>query len=113
MADIYVRSTDGLDADSGATWALAKATLVGAAAIDAAGDRIFLSDNQAESTAAAVSVVLAGSLVSKTQLLSVDDSTGEPPTALLKGASVTTTGANAISVEGYAYIHGVAFNCGT
>mgnify|MGYP003394608494 FL=1 len=48
MADRYGRSTDGADGDGGTTWALAKATLAGLAAIDAAGDRIFLSQAHAE-----------------------------------------------------------------
>ena len=38
MANIFVRSTDGSDADSGATWALAKAPLTGAAGVAASLD---------------------------------------------------------------------------
>jgi len=37
MTQLYVRSTDGSDSDNGTTWALAKATATGAAAIEAAG----------------------------------------------------------------------------
>ena len=37
MAVLYVRSTDGDDADNGSTWALAKATLAGAFAAAAEG----------------------------------------------------------------------------
>ena len=59
MATIYVRSTDGNNADNGSTWALAKATIAGAAAIDAAGDTVFVSDAHAESTAGAVTLTFA------------------------------------------------------
>lgn len=116
MADIRVRSTDGSDADNGTTWALAKATLAGAAAIDAAGDTIVVSSVHAESTAAAVSLAWAGTAAAPTRILSVDDS-ADPPTALLPGASITTTGANGITLASastqYAYWNGFTFNCGT
>ncbi len=52
MANIYVRSTDGNDADSGATWALAKATLGGALAIATSADTIWVSQNHAETAVA-------------------------------------------------------------
>lgn len=113
MADIYVRSTDGADADSGATWALAKATLTGAAAIDAAGDRIFLSSSHAETTAAAVTFALAGTLAQPTMVLSVNDSAA-PPTASSSGASITTTGTSGITFTGTSiYVEGLQFFCGT
>lgn len=116
MATIRVRSTDGNDADDGTTWALAKATLTGAAAIDAAGDTIVVSSVHAESTAAAVSINLAGSLASPTRILSVDDS-ADPPTALLPGATITTTGASPITLPDntsrYLFLEGLIFNCGT
>ena len=116
MATIRVRSTDGSDADNGTTWALAKATLTGAAAIDAPGDTIVVSSVHAESTAAVLSLAWGGNAAAPTRVLSVDDS-ADPPTALLPGASVTTTGASSLVIlEGNgnnAYIHGLTFNCGT
>lgn len=114
MADIYVRSTDGSNADNGSTWALAKADLTGAAAIDAAGDRLLLSDNHSESTASALSFALAGTTASPTQILGVDDS-AEPPTAMLAGATVATTGASGIAFTGATglYVNGVTFSAGS
>ncbi len=116
MATIRVRSTDGNDADDGTTWALAKATLTGAAAIDSAGDTIVVSSVHAESAAAAVSLAWAGTAAAPTRILSVDDS-ADPPTALLPGASVTTTGASNITLvtsnSNNVYAHGITFNCGT
>ena len=40
----YVRSTDGSDASDGLTWANAKATLAGALAVAAAGERMEVGD---------------------------------------------------------------------
>lgn len=91
MADIYVRSTDGSDTDNGSTWALAKATGAGAAAVDAAGDRVFFSQNHAESTAAAVTWAWAGTSPSPVQLICGNDA-AEPPTSLATTATITTTG---------------------
>lgn len=112
MADIYVRSTDGSNADSGATWALAKADLTGAAAIDAAGDTIWLSQSHAESTAGAVSIALAGTPASPVRVLCGNDAAA-PPTALASTASVTTTGANTLAISGSAYFYGVNFTVGS
>lgn len=110
MANIYVNSVDGGNADNGSTWALAKATLTGAAAIDAAGDTIYVSDNHAESPAGSITLSFAGTLASPTRLLCVDDS-AEPPTALATTASVAVTGANNITIGGCLYAYGIFFNC--
>lgn len=112
MADIYVRSTDGSDADNGSTWALAKATLAGAAAIDAAGDVIYISDNHAESSAAAQSIALAGTNASPVRVICGDDA-AEPPTAVSTAGSVTTTSANSITLSGSASFYGLTFSAGT
>ena len=112
---LYVRSTDGSDADNGTTWALAKASVAGAAAIDSTTDnRIWLSDNHAESNAAAQSWAFAGTLATPTWVVCVDDAgSPEPPTALATTATVTTTGANGITITGNVYVYGVTFNVGS
>lgn len=110
MPDYYVRSTDGNNADSGATWALAKADLHGPTW--AAGDRIFVSDNHAQSTAGAVIITTNGAVASPTQILGVDDA-AEPPTSLSTAPSVTTTGAFSITVSGACYVEGLNFFVGT
>jgi hypothetical protein len=116
MANIYVRSTDGSNADNGSTWALAKADLAGAAAIDAAGDTIYVSQAHAESTAGAITVAFAGTLASPTRIIGGNDG-AEPPTAVSTAPTVTTTGANAITLNsssgGQVYIYGINFSCGT
>lgn len=112
MADIYVRSTDGVNTDDGSTWALAKLDLAGAAAIDAAGDTIYVSDNHAESTGTSVTLNLAGTAASPTKVLCVDDS-AEPPTALATTATVTTTGGSSLTINGFVYFYGITFYVGS
>lgn len=114
MANLYVRSTDGSDADNGSTWALAKATLSGAAAIDSAGDVIYVSDAHAESTAGAITIALAGTAASPTKIICGDDA-AEPPTTSTTTGTITTTGASAITLTngGSAFYQGLGFYCGT
>ena len=115
MAVRYVRSTDGSDADNGTTWALAKATLTGVAAIDTAGDTLWVSDNHAESTASAVSLALAGTAASPTRVVCGDDA-AEPPTAVATTGTVTTTGNSTITLfsgGGYGYVYGLSFIAGS
>ena len=114
MANIYVRSTDGNNADSGATWALAKATLVGADAIDAAGDTIYVSQNHAESTAASITMGFAGTIGSHTRIICGNDA-AEPPTTLATGATITTTGGSPINLNqggGGLFVYGLTFRPG-
>jgi hypothetical protein len=111
MANIYVRSTDGSDSDNGSTWALAKATATGAAAIDAAGDTIYLSDAHSESTASAVTIALAGTVAAPTKVIAGDDA-AEPPTAVAT-ATIATTGANALIITGSAYFEGLILIAGS
>lgn len=108
MANIYVRSTDGSDADNGSTWALAKATLMGAAAIDAAGDTIWLSQSHAESGSDALTFGIAGTNATPSRILCGNDAAG-PPTSLTTGAKITTTAttASALVLQGSGYMYGV------
>ena len=108
----YVRSSDGSDADNGSTWALANASLAGAMVDHAAGDRVWVSDAHAESTASAQTITMPGTLANPTQILCGDDA-AEPPTALATTGTVTTTGANAIAINGVGYVRGLTFDAGT
>lgn len=113
MADIYVRSTDGSDADNGSTWALAKATLNGAAGIDVAGDNIYISQSHAESNAAVVTWNFAGTITSPVKIIGVNDA-AEPPTSMAATKpSISTTVANSITVNGSVLFDNVAFNLGS
>lgn len=115
MADIYVRSSDGSNSDNGSTWALAKATLAGAAAIDAAGDTIWVSDAHSESSGSTQTITLAGTADSPVRVLCCDDTGNpEPPTALSTGAVVATTTSSPILITGgHAYIYGIHFHAGS
>ena len=112
MANLYVRSTDGSDADNGSTWALAKATLSGASAIDAAGDAIYVSQVHAESSGSAQTIALAGTAASPVRVICGNDGAA-PPTAVDTSGVITTTGNFAISITGSAYISGLTFAAGT
>jgi hypothetical protein len=112
MATIYVRSTDGDNADNGSTWALAKLDLAGASGIDAAGDTIFVSDNHAESTAGAVAIAFAGTPASPMRIICGDDA-AEPPTAVASTGTITTTGTASIDLSGSFYAYGLTLNAGT
>jgi hypothetical protein len=115
MATLYLRSTDGSDSDNGTTWALAKATLNGIAAIDAAGDTIYVSQSHAESTAGALSIALAATTANPTKIICGNDA-AEPPTAVASTATITTTGSAAITLSapsGPLYCYGITFNMGS
>lgn len=113
MANIYVRSTDGSNADNGSTWALAKADLTGAAAIDAAGDTIWISHNHAETTAGTIAFNLAGTRASPVRVLCGNDG-AEPPTTLATSATISTTGSANIAFQSASmfYVYGITFQGG-
>lgn len=117
MANIYVRSTDGSNVDNGSTWALAKATLAGAAAIDAAGDSIWLSQAHDESSAAVQTITLNGTRASPVKVICAND-VAEPPTAVSTAARVKTTGGSSITIGasaagGVNYLYGISFEAGS
>jgi len=116
VATRYVRSTDGNNADSGATWALAKLDLVGVAAIDTAGDTIWVSQNHNETTAAAITIAIANTVAAPGKILCGNDGAA-PPTALATTAVVSTTGASAINIGNgiaqFTYVYGITFKSGS
>jgi hypothetical protein len=106
MANLYVRSTDGSNADNGSTWALAKATIAGASAIDAAGDVVYVSQAHAESGASA-SHAFAGTNANPVRVLAGNDA-AEPPTALSTAPTLTVSGTT-FSWQGAVYTYGLNF----
>lgn len=106
MGNLYVRSTDGSDADNGTTWALAKATVAGAAAVDAAGDAVWVSQAHAESVAT-MAAAWAGTNASPVVVVGAADS-AEPPTATSSASSITITGTSA-TWTGATYAYGLSF----
>lgn len=114
MGDIYVRSTDGSNADNGSTWGLAKVDLAGAAAIDAAGDTIWLSGVHSELGVGVGSApAFAGTIANPVRVFCGDNAT-QPPTALATTAVVATSGANSdINIHGHIHAYGVTFIAGS
>lgn len=115
MAVIYLRSTDGNDADSGATWALAKATLQAALTAAGAGGIVYVSDNHSEGAGSNLTITSPGTAASPTLVICVDD-TGdpEPPTARSTGAIIAPgTGNLQMNIYGFMYCYGITFKSGT
>jgi hypothetical protein len=111
----YVRSTDGSDASDGLSWANAKATLAGALAVTAAGERIWVSHVHAETQATSMTLTVVGTSASPIQILCGNDS-AEPPTTLATTATITTTGTSNITLSSgsrYTYVYGITFSAGT
>lgn len=113
MANIYLRSTGGSDADNGSTWALAKATLAGADTIEAAGDTIFVASDHTEANLATVSYSFAGTIGNPTKVI-CSNFAAEPPTGVAVGAVVSTgSGGNyVINITGNCYQYGIAYKSG-
>lgn len=112
MATVYLRSTDGNDADDGSTWALAKATLAAALTAAGAGGTVYVSQAHAETTAAGVTLTSPGTAASPTRVICVNDGAA-PPTALATTATVTVTGnGNNLAFAGFCWSYGVSYIAG-
>lgn len=107
MPTIYLRSTDGNDADDGSTWALAKATLAAALTAAGAGGTVNVSQAHAESLGAGITLTSPGTLASPVIVQCVNDG-AEPPTTPATGASVATS-SGSIEFRGVAYSRGVLY----
>lgn len=81
----------------------------------AAGQTVYVGDNHAETQAAALALT-AGTAALPISFYCVSHTTA-PPTSVTTGASVTTTGNNAITIGGASgsglYLNGIKFSCGT
>jgi len=103
---------------TGADWTNAKTTLQAAITAGAAGDTYYVAHDHAETAASATTITFKGTAGAIDKVLCVNRAGSVPPVAadLTTGASITTTGANQLTVAGtsqHAYIQGVAFNAGT
>lgn len=115
MANVYVRS-GASGANNGTSKTDAYTTLSAALAASAAGDVFYVASDHAESTASAVTLTSPGTAASPCQVICVTFGGSTPPASadVTTGATVTTTGANGLTIAGgYAYWHGIAFACGT
>lgn len=114
MATKYVRSTTGNDSTNGGTsWSDAYATVLKALANCGAGGTVYVSQVHAETQASAMTLVSQGTPAAPATVLCANDG-ATPPTAMATTATVSTTGANAISFgSGFAYVYGVTFLAGS
>jgi hypothetical protein len=114
MANVYVDS-NAAGAGTGADWANAYTTLAAAATAKAAGDVFYVAHNHAETQASAMTITFPGTAASPNVCLCVTSAGTVPPVAadLRTTATVTTTGANAMTIVGFVYCYGITFNAGT
>ena len=80
----------------------------------AAGDTIYIASAHAETVAAPNGMTSPGTTVSPLNIICVNAAGSVPPVSadITTGASITTTGANNLSLSGVNYIVGVSFVCG-
>lgn len=114
MADVYVRS-GAAGTGTGASWANAYTTLAAALAAKAAGDNFWVSEDHAETQASAMTLTSPGTATNPCYVYCADHAGSVPPVAadLRTTATITTTGANAMTLPDYTYCEGITFNCGS
>lgn len=103
---------------TGASWTNAKTTLQAAITAGAAGDTYYVANDHAETAAAATTITFKGTASAIDLVFCVNRAGSVPPVSadLTTGGSITTTGANALTLAGtsaFAYIQGLTFNTGS
>lgn len=108
MADVYVRSGAG-GANNGTTKADAYTTLEAAGPASAAGDRLWVASDHAETKAGSLTVTLPGTSANPNWVACVDFSGSTPPVAadLRTTATIATTGSASLNIVGTAYFYGI------
>lgn len=114
MANVYVRS-GAAGGGTGADWANAFTTLAAALTAKAAGDSFWVSEDHAETQASAMTLTSPGTVGNPCFVYCVNHAGSVPPVSadLRTTATVTTTGANSITIAGFAYSYGIAFSAGS
>ena len=81
----------------------------------AAGDTVYIASASQETQAAAMTITSSGSQTAPLQIICVNAAGSVPPVAadVTTGATVTTTGANAIALQSNNYVYGVSFVSGS
>jgi hypothetical protein len=115
VANYYVDS-NAAGAGTGADWANAYTTLDAAFAARSAGDVFFVAHNHAQTQASALALTSPGTVTSPCFVYCVTSAGSVPPVSadLRATATITTTGANAISWgTQHTYWYGIIFNSGS
>lgn len=102
MADRYVWS-GATGAADGTTWADAYTTLAAAAAVDTAGDNIYVAQDHSESTAGTTVFALAGTMASPTRILCANRA-AEPPTAQANTGVIASTSTSTLAFTAACYV---------
>lgn len=105
MADYYVKAGAG-NTNPFSSWAGAAAVISSISAIDAPGDRVFVSVSHTE-TVASSSNAWAGTAAAPVLIASVLDGAA-PPSGVSAGATITVTGTT-FAWSGFAYTKGLTF----
>lgn len=114
MAHKYLRSGAGGGA-TGADWANAYLTMAAALAGMSAGDNLWVSEDHAETQASAMTNASPGTIANPCFIYCVNHAGSVPPVEadLRATATITTTGANALTNRGSALCYGIAFSAGS
>lgn len=114
MAIYYVYSGAG-GSNNGSSWANAFTTLTTAFATEVAGDTLYVAHDHAESTAATITLTSSGVSTNITKIICVNRAGSVPPVSADRRttAQVSTTGASAINLAGFAHYDGIIFSAGT
>ena len=110
-----LRRPGAVEQARGPTGANAFTTLTTAFVTEVAGDTLYVAHDHAESTAAAITLTSSGTFGSPTKIVCVDRGGTVPPVSADRRttAQVSTTGASAINMAGFAHYDGIIFNAGT
>lgn len=97
----------------GLSWTNARVTLATQTSV-VAGDTIYVADDHAETTAGALGITFPGTIANPNFVYCANHLVPVPGASdLTTGATVTTTGANAITIAGSFYCRGISFLSGT
>jgi hypothetical protein len=109
MANIYVGGATANDTNSGASWALAKATIAGALAIATTADTVVIDQDYSQAATAAVALTCPAATTGAAVRIETGAQTGsDPPVQFGTGADISTTGTtSSITITGNAWIIGL------
>ena len=111
MADIYVDS-NAVGANTGADWTNAYTTLALAAAVDVAGDTIYVAHNHNESIGATTTWAFATNNSVPSKLICANTG-ATPPTTVATTANIATTTSFSGTMQGGLYVYGLNISVGS
>ncbi len=117
MTIYYVDSAAGSNTAPYDTWTKAAVALGTIAALDVAGDTVYVASTHNESAAGDLTLTWAGTSTSPVRIICADKTSGAPPATIATGAQITRTGLSSIRMNSSAgsttYWYGIAFSCGS